>query len=342
MWSLEYLLRYHEFTGDTAFIRQVHEQVRCFMRYLSRLENKLILIDGKNEYNNARGRSVWVDDHVVLNDWPDQNLTLFSFNVLYYGTLLNMAEISDAAGKPEDGVFYRRKAGYLKESFNKVFWDETKNMYADWEKDGAKANEIQDAYLILALYYGVCDEDQAHCVLSRLFDENTGTLRNFENYRFTFGYYYFILTVLFKYDMNQFAYDLMRTYFGAWLDLGFTAFGEHFFLPEAKGKRTLGREINVHTDSTAAHVFFYSHLLGIKPLQPGFGKIAIAPVPGDVMWARGSAFTPKGIVEVSWEVDGNRIHLDLVIPESMEYEIVIPDTLVIGNLKIQTGRSELE
>jgi len=340
MWSLEYLLRYYQFTGDADFIRQVYEQVRCFMRYLSRLENKRILIDGKNEFNNARGRSIWIDDHVVLNDWPDQNLTLFSFNALYYGTLLNMAEISDAAGKLEDGLFYRKKAGYLKESFNKILWDETKSMYADWEKDGVKADEIQDAYLILALYYGICDEDKAQRVLDWLFDKSTGTLRNFEDYRFTFGYYYFVLTVLFKNGMNQFAYDLMRTYFGAWLDLGFTAFGEHFFLSEAKGKNTLGREINVHTDSTAAHVFFYSHLLGIKPLQPGFGKIAIAPVPGDVAWAKGSVYTPKGIVEVSWEMEGNRMHLDLVIPEGMEYEIATPDTMVIGNLKVQTRRAE--
>lgn len=334
MWSLEYLLRYYQFTGDADFIRQVYEQVRCFMRYLSRLENKLILIDGKNEYNNARGRSIWIDDHVVLNDWPDQNQMLFSFNALYYGTLLNMAGLSDAVGEQLDAAFYRQKAAYLKESFNRVFWDDRKEMYADWVKDNEFAHEIQDAYLILALYYGICDEDKAQHVLAWLFDEQTGTLHNYMDYRFTFGYYYFIFTVMFKYGMDRMAYDLMRTYFGGWLDLGFTAFGEHFMLPEATGRKTLGREINVHTDSTAAHLFFYSHILGIRPAEPGFQKTIVAPVPCDILWAEGSACTPLGPLEVTWNVDREVINISVAAPDGMECEIVIPEGFMRGCVKL--------
>ena len=328
MWSLEYLLRYYEFTGDAEFIKEVYEQIRCFMRYLSRLENKQMLIDGKNEFNNARGRSMWIDDHVVSPDEPDKNMMLFSYNTLYYGALLNVAKLSEAAGKQEDAAFYRKKAGYLKESFNRLFWDTTNQGYVDWVRDEAKAEQIQDAFLIIALYYGICDEDKEKQVLSRLFDDEGGTMRNAGDYRFTFGFYYFIFEVLYRHGMCDMVYSLMRAYFGAWLKLGFTAFGEHFFLTEAEGKKTLGREINVHTDSSAAHPFFYTHILGIRPAKPGFSETVIAPVPGDIKWAKGSACTPKGNVGVQWSVDGKTIDIQAHVPEGMEYRIVVPEGFI--------------
>lgn len=332
MWALEYLLRYYEFTGDSEFVKQVYEQVRCFMRYLSRLENKLILIDGKNEFNNARGRSLWIDDHVQLDDYPDRNQTLFSFNALYYGTLLNMAKLSEAAESSEDASFYRRKAGFLRESFNRVFWDETNQMYVDWVWEGEKAAGIQDVYLILALYYGICDAEKERRAMCWLFDEHTGTLRNIEDWKFTFGFYYFIFEVLCRHRMPDFAYRVLRSYFGTWLSLGFTAFGEHFTLPEAKGRKTLGREINVHTDSTAAHPFFYSHILGIRPVAPGFRSIVVEPLPGDICWAKGSVYTPLGNVCVQWSVHNGSIDVEASVPEGIECRIIVPKDLTAGQL----------
>jgi hypothetical protein len=58
-------------------------------------------------------------------------------------------------------------------------------------------------------------------------------------------------------------------------------------------------------------------ILGVRPASPGYGSIAVNPVPGFLQWAKGSVITPKGIVHVGWEKSAEGIRLDVKAPEGI-------------------------
>ncbi len=60
-------------------------------------------------------------------------------------------------------------------------------------------------------------------------------------------------------------------------------------------------------------------ILGVRPTEPGYGKVSIQPVPGYLDWAKGDVVTPKGMVHVEWtkQEDGT-LKLEYTLPEGLE------------------------
>jgi alpha-L-rhamnosidase len=63
---------------------------------------------------------------------------------------------------------------------------------------------------------------------------------------------------------------------------------------------------------------------GISPAEPGYRRIRIAPVVGGgLTHARATQLTPFGIVESSWQLDGDRVRLGIVVPPGTTAEVCI-------------------
>ena len=126
-------------------------------------------------------------------------------------------------------------------------------------------------------------------------------------------------------DMNG-ALNVIRSYWGAMLDLGATTFWEHFEmawaqnagrideLPQA-GKRDLHRECGqycyvglrhslCHGWAAGPTAFLSEHVLGARVVEPGSGRISITPDLGDLEWAEGDFPTPFGPVHIRHEKNG--------------------------------------
>ena len=59
-------------------------------------------------------------------------------------------------------------------------------------------------------------------------------------------------------------------------------------------------------------------VLGVRPAAPGYSKIAVNPAAGYLTHAHGSVITPKGMVNVSWELSDGEIKADYTAPEGVE------------------------
>jgi alpha-L-rhamnosidase len=72
--------------------------------------------------------------------------------------------------------------------------------------------------------------------------------------------------------------------------------------------------------------WMHRNIGGISPLQPGYSKVLVAPMPGGgIRWARSSLETRHGMISVSWSQDDNgAIELDAGIPESVTAVIQLP------------------
>ena len=76
-----------------------------------------------------------------------------------------------------------------------------------------------------------------------------------------------------------------------------------------------------------AGAWFYEGLAGIRPdpTAPGFKKIIIKPaVVGDLRWVRAHFDSPYGRIVSNWQRDGNKLVLEVTVPDNTTATIFIP------------------
>lgn len=66
-----------------------------------------------------------------------------------------------------------------------------------------------------------------------------------------------------------------------------------------------------------------SAVLGVRPAAPGYAKIAVQPVPGYLTYASGTVRTPRGDLQVSWELEKGEMHLRVDCEEALKSDIII-------------------
>ena len=54
-----------------------------------------------------------------------------------------------------------------------------------------------------------------------------------------------------------------------------------------------------------------SVILGVRPSKPGYEAREAKPVPGYLTWAKGEVITPKGMVQIEWNKEGEKINTHL-------------------------------
>jgi alpha-L-rhamnosidase len=66
-------------------------------------------------------------------------------------------------------------------------------------------------------------------------------------------------------------------------------------------------------------------VLGVKPAEPGYSRIRIAPQPFNLTWAEGVVPTPRGPVTVSWKLNASgQLDVQYDAPQGCEVEVVFP------------------
>ena len=149
-----------------------------------------------------------------------------------------------------------------------------------------------------------------------------GGAKNFSTF---YGYY--MLQAMAKADNYQGALDVIRSYWGAMLDLGATTFWEDFnldWIPNAAridelvsaGKKDIHgdyggycyvgfRHSLCHGWASGPTAWLTEHVLGIKVVAPGSREIAIDPHLGDLEYAEGTYPTPYGVLTVKHRKGAN-------------------------------------
>ncbi len=136
-------------------------------------------------------------------------------------------------------------------------------------------------------------------------------------------YGFYVLQALARSGDADTALDFIRTYWGAMLDLGATTFWEDFNLewtPNAgridelvpPGKKDIHGDYGAycylgfrhslcHGWASGPTAWLSQNVLGIKPLEPGFKRVRIAPQLGNLKWVEGAYPTPLGPIRVRHE-----------------------------------------
>ncbi len=163
-----------------------------------------------------------------------------------------------------------------------------------------------------------------------------GGAKNFSTF---YGYY--MLQAMAKAGNYQGALDVIRTYWGAMLDLGATTFWEDFnmdWLPGASridelvpaGKKDIHgdygdycyvghRHSLCHGWASGPTAWLTEHVLGINVIAAGMTKISVKPNLGDLSYAEGTFPTPKGLLYVKHTKQPNgEVHSVIEAPDGIE------------------------
>lgn len=157
---------------------------------------------------------------------------------------------------------------------------------------------------------------------------------------FSTFYGYYMLRAMALAGNYQGALDVIRTYWGAMLDLGATTFWEDFnldWLPNAAGIDELvpvGKK-DIHGDFGAYCYEGFRHslchgwasgptawlsefVLGVEVLAPGCRVVRVTPHLGDLQWAEGTFPTPYGLISIRHErTDDGRIISRIDLPDEV-------------------------
>lgn len=72
--------------------------------------------------------------------------------------------------------------------------------------------------------------------------------------------------------------------------------------------------------------WLYQVVAGIQATSPGYGTIRLAPTPGPGLdWARGALQTRHGRVECGWQRTDHGYAVEVLVPENVPAEVVLPD-----------------
>ena len=229
-------------------------------------------------------------------------------NAFYYHALQRMALLARALKKDSDGREFDTKAKQVYNSFNAKLFDATRGIYIDGE--GSRHASLHANMFPLA--FGLVPADREAKVAG--FVQSRGMACS------VYGAQY-LLEALFQSGRADDAVKLMtdKGERGWWhmIDLGSTMTLEAW---DVQFKNNLTWN---HAWGSAPANIISRFVLGVRPLEPGYRKILVAPQPGTLRWAAGKVPTPLGPVLVNVQ-NGDRFRLEVTIPDGATAQIALP------------------
>jgi hypothetical protein len=231
-------------------------------------------------------------------------------NAFHYRTLVLMEQIAKTLDKKNDAKFYHKRAELIKVAFNEQFVDPVKGIYVD----GIGSTHSSLHANMFALAFGLVPDAYRPTVINYIKSKGMAC-----------GVYasYYLLEALFDAGEAQYALDLLvsrsdRSWYNM-LHVGATMTTEAW---DNKYKKNNGWS---HAWSSSPAHIIPCKLMGIEPLEPGFGKIRIKPQPATLRKASVQMPTIRGDVCVSFDNQPDvRFAMEVEIPANTIAEVWLP------------------
>ena len=313
--SLLYVLMvedHYQHYGDVDFLLRVAPGIGPIMHWFERHMNDAGLVDFVPWW-------VFVDwCHPQFSEGVPPEARTGSctvVNLMYVASLESAARLYHVAGDHHHADVYRKRAKAMRHAIRKAMWNEDEGLFVD----GPGSGNLSQHSNLWAILTDTATSRQAERIMQRLLDDPKLT-------RTTYIHDYYLFQTLLKVG----AIDRLEDVIGRWrgmVDYGFSTFPEN---PEPTRS-------DCHAWSAWPMFEFQRVLLGIRPAEPGYASVLIAPRPfGGVTEARGRVPTCRGDVDVAWKFDGERFALKARVPEGLPTRIELPD----GTVTTGTGGPE--
>ncbi|SFI87717.1 alpha-L-rhamnosidase [Paenibacillus sp. UNC496MF] len=231
------------------------------------------------------------------------NGALTVYNAMYALSLLQGAELNEAAGRKDTAAEYRERALAVNAAIHGACYDAEAELY----RDGPDVPMFSQHAQIWAVLSGAVEGGEARGLLER-------TLARADLPATSFSMSHYTFRALAKTGL----YGRTEQLWKPWKDqiaLGLTAWVED----------PVHQRSDCHAWSALPLHEYAAETLGVQPERPGFAAIRIAPKPAGQEWAEGIVPTRQGSVRVRWEIQDGRFTLQANVPEGVPAVVVLPD-----------------
>lgn len=304
--------------GDKAILRQQYESMKAYTEAELRAAAQ----------NGWGSEYLWNDNIFQYGDWcaPGETYEQWTAKGNYLATayMANSVNImlksAEALGVSKDKERYAHILKEIKAAFAKYYI----------KSDGKLEGDFQSNY-VCALYFDMVPEEKKAAVAGRLVE-----LVREKNHLIQTGFAGtpYIAFALADNGYVEDAYKLLQNEkCPGWLytvNAGGTTTWERWDALDADGNiraDTIPDMVSFnHYAYGAVGDFFYRRILGLEPIEAGYRRFQVKPVPdGSLTYAEGSLKTVFGKIEIKWKQQDGRFTLNVTVPEGTEAEIVLPD-----------------
>lgn len=268
-----------------------------FARYL-----KDDLVDGIPGWNFCDWVPAW------RGGWPpDGEGASALINLIYAYALDRAAEMEQYFGQRDLAAHWRGLAGRVRRAVAATYWDEGRGMLADDVAHEHYSEHVQALAILTDTLDGPRRQRMIH-----------GLLNDPDIQRTTIYFSHYLFEALQVIGETGRIYERLSL----WLDL-----------PDQGFRTTLESPEPSRSDCHAwgAHPIYhlYATFLGLRPAEPGFRSVRIAPRPGPLTRLRGALPHPSGqMIEFDLRIEGDALRGAVTLPTTLEGSLVWHDTTV--------------
>ncbi len=301
VWIME-LAEYELFSGDDALYRRFSGQIDRMLRNI--LDSRdpqsglIRLAPGKEIWNFYE----WVPGLESMGAFDPEEFSAL-FNLYLVLALRSMAQMCRCAGA--DASEWEHEADLLAVAVDQMFWNPAEKCYAT-TRNGDCLTGLHEHTQALALLCNCGDAGRRQMTIDRILTGNGLTLCSFSALPF-------VAQALMPTtpQAREFVCNRIRKEFHPMLrsengTLWETASGECDF----DGAGSL-----CHAWSSLPVYIQSAWQLGVQPLEPGFKRFRVAPVPCGIHKMQGEVPTPHGNIKVCWLMTRDGLEIDVTAPE---------------------------
>ncbi len=293
----------------------------------------------------GKKKNIWDTPSVLhFGDWvaPDvpkmsqwQRRSKWTATASLCHTSAVVARVADILGAQEDAAYFRDFSKKVADAYCAEFTD----------GQGKLLEEFQTGYVLPLQFEMFPTEIRAKA------SENLARLVEKNGYCIGTGFpgTPYLLFALADHGHADTAYKmLLNTQCPSWLyevRMGATTLWERWDGLDENGECPIGDDgtdkmISYnHYAAGAVGDFLYRRVAGIEPLEAGYRRFALRPLPGGgLTWASAWVETPYGRITVDWKVEGAALQIEVAVPMGTQCELTLPD----GTSEIyESGRHSL-
>lgn len=220
-----------------------------------------------------------------------------------------MAKAAGALSRQEQAQHFSQRAEQVKDSINRLLFDSGRGVYVDGE--GSEHASLHSNMWMLA--FELVPPERIRSVLDFVLSRGMACS--------VYGAQY-LMEALYRSDADEAALDLMtaRHDRGWWnmLQVGSSVALEAWDL---KYKSNLDWN---HAWGAVPGNIIPRFLMGIRPLEPGFRKVLVQPMPGTLEWFDGTVPTIRGPIHLCFELHHGVLEMWLTLPGNMTAHLIPP------------------
>jgi hypothetical protein len=292
------LWRHYRYSGDAALLDALWPRMARAVEYFDSICDSRGLLDLRR-----------IDESWIWVDWRGLKDRSAPLNALWGAALASVAAAGRAINR--DSRPYEQRFARLRAAFIDSFWDRERNLFIDRPLHrpelGENVSQLTQAIAACSnLLPDDCDRGRLGADLTAL-DGRLGIA--------TPPMQGFVLSALEPLGVEERIHHLLAR---QWLNPHILDFGT---LPEFWADNAGAVQSLCQGGGPMVSWALTYYVLGIRPLEPGFARFAVKPVPGPLTRAHGQCPTPHGMISAAWRCEEGRRTLTLTSPPGACAEI---------------------